>query len=122
GKVAAPVINPLAGRGGHFRRGAAHNGHHRGCADAERVVRILHQDSHREALRQPHPIEIPWHIRQATGAGAVLWEHSPAWPHDLAAKMLPLELKVNLRRSPLLNVLELALAEIGYHIPRSSVH
>src|SRR5215468_5199615 len=58
GKVAAPVIKSLAGSGGHFRGGVAHNGHHCGCADAERVVGILDQDSHREALRQPNPIEI----------------------------------------------------------------
>src|SRR5215510_6517489 len=67
GKVAVPVISPLVG-GGHFRGGPAQNGYDRGCTDPESVVRVVHKDSHREALRQPNPIKISWHIWQADGA------------------------------------------------------
>src|SRR5215510_5534022 len=124
GKVAVLSMGESGVRGCDFRRWSAPSDRYHGrCANTKTVIGFFHLDSHRETLGEPDPIEISRDVGEAHGAGPVFWKNSPARSDDFSPEPFPaFELQIDLRRSSLLYVFELGLAEIRHDIPCPCVH
>src|SRR5574337_934999 len=119
-KARAVMIKGSVASGGQAGR---HDRHGRRTDPENRGVRLFHEDAHREALGDAHPVDGTWYARQPPDvAAAVVGEHAIADRfHDAREALVRIAQHIDLRPLPRLDVSQFGLAEIGHHVPAAGI-